>query len=65
MNSKKYIVDEDLFLHLLARDIELSRLEADGVDNWSYYSYDYEESLKTAKEIADGGFKSYYEDDLK
>lgn len=65
MNSKKYIVDEDLFLHLLARDIELSRLEADGVDNWSYYSYDYEESFETAKKIADGGFKSYYEDDLK
>lgn len=65
MKYKKYIVDEDLFLHLLARDIELSRLEADGVDNWSYYSYNYEESLKIAKEIADGGFKSYYEDDLK
>lgn len=32
--SRQYIVDEDVLLRLIARDIELEQLEAAGVDNW-------------------------------
>lgn len=46
--SRQYIVDEDVLLRLIARDIELEQLEAAGVDNWSWYGEGREEFLMEA-----------------
>ena len=35
---KKYIVDEDKLISLLAASYKLQALESGGVDNWSWYS---------------------------
>ena len=43
--SRQYIVDEDVLLKLIARDIELEQLEAAGVDNWGWYGEGREEFL--------------------
>lgn len=46
--SRQYIVDEEVLLKLIARDIELEQLEAAGVDNWGWYGEGREEFLLNA-----------------
>lgn len=43
---RKYIVDEDRLITLLAAEMKLVELEGDGVDNWSWYGEGRQECME-------------------
>lgn len=45
---KKYIVDEDDLRRMLDAELRLGCLEADGVDNWSWYMVGRDDYLRAA-----------------
>jgi hypothetical protein len=67
MKSDAYLVNQEVLLHLLARDAALTALENEGVDNWigyeNAYRINFEEIAKNNLKV----FQKYdiYEDDLK
>lgn len=44
----KYVIDEKRLREFLAAELELRRLECEGVDNWTWYGEDREEFLLEA-----------------
>ena len=49
MEKKKYIVEEDKLIALLASYYKLRALESGGVDNWSWYSEACNDWLKSVR----------------
>lgn len=68
---KRYIVDEDTLKRLLENSIELAMLNADGVDNWTWYGEGRRELIKeyfpdaSEEELEDLDFEDCAEKDLE
>lgn len=68
---KKYIVSEDTLKRLLEDSIELAMLNADGVDNWTWYGEGRRELIKeyfpdaSEEELEDLDFENCAEKDLE
>lgn len=68
---KRYIVDEDTLKRLLEDSIELAMLNADGVDNWTWYGEGRRELIKeyfpdaSEEELEDLDFENCAEKDLE
>lgn len=68
---KRYIVDEDTLKRLLEDSIELAMLNADGVDNWTWYGEGRQELIKeyfpdaSEEELEDLDFEDCAEKDLE
>lgn len=68
---KRYIVDEDTLKKLLEDSIELAMLNADGVDNWTWYGEGRRELIKeyfpdaSEEELEDLDFEDCAEKDLE
>lgn len=68
---KKYIVSEDTLKRLLEDSIELAMLNADGVDNWTWYGEGRRELIKeyfpdaSKEELEDLDFENCAEKDLE
>lgn len=68
---KRYIVDEDTLKRLLEDSIELAMLNADGVDNWTWYGEGRRELIKeyfpdaSEEELEDLDFEDCAEKDLE
>lgn len=68
---KRYIVDEDTLKRLLEDSIELAMLNADGVDNWTWYGEGRRELIKeyfpdaSEEELENLDFEDCAEKDLE
>ena len=68
---KRYIVNEDTLKRLLEDSIELAMLNADGVDNWTWYGEGRRELIKeyfpdaSEEELEDLDFEDCAEKDLE
>lgn len=68
---KRYVVDEDTLKRLLEDSIELAMLNADGVDNWTWYGEGRRELIKeyfpdaSEEELENLDFEDCAEKDLE